>query len=107
MDELSHVFDDNLNKNNKRNTRSSKVTNSKKRKSSSMVSSDDGIGLSTDSYDSLNDSIAQRIKVRNNRLNENSKLFDSQYFYNRVVDQIALKVIINFSISLSILCSNI
>jgi hypothetical protein len=106
MDELSLVFDDNENGSNKRKTRKSGRISERgiKRKTQSSNglpnsssngspngSSDDGIGLS---FDSLNDSIASRIKRRSNQMRDNSKQFDSKYFYNRVVDQITHKVIV-------------
>lgn len=105
MDELN-VFEEYFNSNKKRtNTQKSSLNAKKtlKRKKnslssmcSSMVSSDDGIGLTSDSqisYNSMNDSIAQRIKSRSNhKIRENSKQFDSGFFFDRVVDQIAHKV---------------
>lgn len=98
MDELSLVFDDNENESNRRKTRKSGRISERgiKRKTQSSNgspngSSDDGIGLS---FNSLNDSIASRIKRRSNEMKDNSKQFDSKYFYNRVVDQITHKVIV-------------
>lgn len=59
-----------------------------------FTSPDDGIDMNDysdkdDDYDPMNDSIAGRVK---NRINRNEKVFDSGYFYDKVIDQIAIKV---------------
>ncbi len=82
----------------KSSLKTKKTLKTKKSSLSSSMTSDDGICLTSDSHKSykpFNESIAQRIKNRNNpKIRDNSKQFDSGLFIERVVDQIADKVVI-------------